>query len=63
VVEFPIGDKAGECTLQKLYMEWDGKDSRGEPAVRGIYFLRATARDSRGLESAGGTLKIVLTHP
>jgi NADH-quinone oxidoreductase subunit G len=27
-VDCPICDKAGECTLQKLYMEWDGKRSR-----------------------------------
>src|SRR5579859_4734510 len=27
-VDCPICDKAGECTLQKLYMEWDGADSR-----------------------------------
>lgn len=27
-VDCPICDKAGECTLQKLYMDWDGKDSR-----------------------------------
>ncbi len=27
-VDCPICDKAGECTLQKLYMEWDGHASR-----------------------------------
>ena len=27
-VDCPICDKAGECTLQKLYMEWDRHDSR-----------------------------------
>ena len=27
-VDCPICDKAGECTLQKLYMEWDGRPSR-----------------------------------
>src|SRR5205823_1311423 len=27
-VDCPICDKAGECTLQKLYMEWDGAPSR-----------------------------------
>lgn len=27
-IDCPICDKAGECTLQKLYMEWDGKQSR-----------------------------------
>ena len=27
-VDCPICDKAGECTLQKLYMEWDGHPSR-----------------------------------
>ncbi len=29
-VDCPICDKAGECTLQKLYMEWDGAESRVE---------------------------------
>jgi NADH-quinone oxidoreductase subunit G len=29
-VDCPICDKAGECTLQKLYMEWDGHDSRSD---------------------------------
>ncbi len=29
-VDCPICDKAGECTLQKLYMEWDGRPSRTE---------------------------------
>jgi len=27
-VDCPICDKAGECTLQKLYHEWDGAESR-----------------------------------
>jgi NADH-quinone oxidoreductase subunit G len=27
-VDCPICDKAGECLLQKLYMEWDGAESR-----------------------------------
>ena len=27
-VDCPICDKAGECSLQKLYMEWDAKGSR-----------------------------------
>ncbi|MCS6915049.1 MAG: 2Fe-2S iron-sulfur cluster-binding protein [Myxococcales bacterium] len=27
-VDCPICDKAGECLLQKHYMDWDGKDSR-----------------------------------
>jgi NADH-quinone oxidoreductase subunit G len=27
-VDCPICDKAGECTLQKLYMDWDGRESR-----------------------------------
>src|SRR3954464_13424883 len=27
-VDCPICDKAGECTLQKLYHEWDGAHSR-----------------------------------
>lgn len=27
-VDCPICDKAGECTLQKLYMEWDGAHTR-----------------------------------
>src|SRR4051794_8317123 len=27
-VDCPICDKAGECTLQKLYQEWDGAHSR-----------------------------------
>ncbi|MSP60909.1 MAG: 2Fe-2S iron-sulfur cluster binding domain-containing protein [Myxococcales bacterium] len=29
-VDCPICDKAGECTLQKLYMEWDGHPSRSD---------------------------------
>lgn len=29
-VDCPICDKAGECTLQKLYMDWDGRESRTE---------------------------------
>src|SRR5204863_10000498 len=27
-VDCPICDKAGECTLQKMYAEWDGSHSR-----------------------------------
>src|SRR5438445_9809716 len=27
-VDCPICDKAGECTLQKLYFDWDSKPSR-----------------------------------
>jgi NADH-quinone oxidoreductase subunit G len=27
-VDCPICDKAGECTLQKMYQEWDGSPSR-----------------------------------
>src|SRR5262245_45344404 len=29
-VDCPICDKAGECTLQKLYVDWDSKSSRTE---------------------------------
>lgn len=29
-VDCPICDKAGECTLQKLYVDWDSKESRTE---------------------------------
>ena len=29
-VDCPICDKAGECHLQKLYMDWDASDSRTE---------------------------------
>ncbi|MEK6607534.1 MAG: 2Fe-2S iron-sulfur cluster-binding protein [Myxococcota bacterium] len=33
-IDCPICDKAGECTLQKLYMEWDRKDARGADLVK-----------------------------
>lgn len=42
---------------------WDGNDSRGAMAARGVYFVRAVASDARGAEIARGTLKIVLTRP
>ena len=34
-IDCPICDKAGECTLQKLYFDWDAAGARGAAAGRG----------------------------